>query len=427
VYVICDPPLSDAFNGWRTKITSVRMLPLEPGTVYFTWDDPEGHWQPASGEIIAPLGKHTLYTRIVRPDKTATDVTLTPVKTDPRATGRPLTGGAKSIADGDPVGGISLVRVTATINPTAGARLIRLGGASRYETAARISQDAFDQADTVILATGTQFADALAAAGLAGCVRGPVLLTDPGKLSGAAISEIVRLKAKRVIIVGGTAAVSQGVTDTLRARGLTVERLGGSNRYETATLIGYRVLSYGQSGGRVFVARGDDFADALALGPMAYRARAPLVLVTPKTVPPATRSFLNANHFSSGCIAGGTVAVSSGVAGTVDGYVGDVTRLAGASRYGTAVAVASWGVRNDLASWDAIGVATGTNFADALCGGVAIGEAGGVVLLTLPGQLPPDTLQSFGGAVSIVMDTQVYGGERAIYPTVFSNLANLLR
>ena len=428
VRVLVDPPLADAFNGWRTTATSIRLLPLAPGTVYYTWDTPHGVWKPATGEIIAPPGKHVLYTRLLLADGSATPISAEEIKVDFRATGRPTsTLRPTATPAADPVGGAAVVRVTAQINPTAGARLIRLGGVNRYATSMRISQDAFAQADTVIIATGADFADALCASGLAGCVEGPVLLTDPKSLSSPAAADIKRLKATRAIIVGGPVAVSPNVANQLKELGVKVERLGGSNRYETATIIGSRVLSYGHSGGRVFVARGDDFADALTLGPLAYSARAPLVLVTPKTVPSATRSYLNANHFSSGCIAGGTVAVSPAVFSAIDGLVGTVARLGGSSRYSTAVSVAAWGVGNGLASYEAIGIATGTGFADALCGGVAIGRAGGVVFLTLPGTLPTETANAIAAIVGEVMDTQIYGGEVAIYPGVFDRVANILR
>ena len=90
----------------------------------------------------------------------------------------------------------------------------RIGGADRYDTAARVSQDVFPEgSELVAVASGLSDADALSA----GMYGVPVLLTDPNKLPAATAKEIVRLGAKDVIIVGGTAAVSKAVEDELRA------------------------------------------------------------------------------------------------------------------------------------------------------------------------------------------------------------------
>ena len=68
-------------------------------------------------------------------------------------------------------------------------------------------------ADEVVIATGTNFADALAGGPLAEARNAPVLLTDPGFLPAVVADEIVRLDPDRIVVLGGTAAVSQAVFD----------------------------------------------------------------------------------------------------------------------------------------------------------------------------------------------------------------------
>ncbi|MDZ4178702.1 MAG: cell wall-binding repeat-containing protein, partial [Coriobacteriia bacterium] len=303
----------------------------------------------------------------------------------------------------------------------------RIGGADRYETAAMVSSTNFQQADTVVLATGSGFADALSASGLAGCVKGPVLLTKQNVLPAQTLAEIKRLGAKRVIIVGGEAAVASAVAARVAQLGVAVERIGGRDRYATAAMISSRVVGFGQSGGRVFIARGDAFADALSLGPLAYAGKAPLILVQPTAVPPATRSFLSAHSFSSGCLAGGTAAVSNRVRNELALHVPGITRLAGDSRYDTAVAVAAWGVSNGLVSYNTVGIATGVNFADALCGGIAAGSAGGVILLTTPDNLHQATSTAIAGIIRDTRDMQIYGGEAAVSAKVMSSISAMSR
>src|SRR5690606_2671706 len=99
----------------------------------------------------------------------------------------------------------------------------RLAGDDRYRTAVAISQEGWKSADTVVLATGADFPDALAGGPLAYQQNAPILLTRPASLFEATEKEIVRLKAKKVIILGSTTAVSKAVEKKLKDMGLAVE------------------------------------------------------------------------------------------------------------------------------------------------------------------------------------------------------------
>ena len=79
----------------------------------------------------------------------------------------------------------------------------RLAGSNRYDTAAVISKATYDKASNVVLASGKSYADALAGVPLANKLNAPILLTDPTKLSAETLTEIKRLGAKNVTILGG--------------------------------------------------------------------------------------------------------------------------------------------------------------------------------------------------------------------------------
>ena len=84
----------------------------------------------------------------------------------------------------------------------------RTSGSNRYTTAVECSKQAFPKgAKTVIIASGTGYADALAGASLASTANAPVLLSAPSGLTAETIKEIQRLKAKEVLILGGENAV----------------------------------------------------------------------------------------------------------------------------------------------------------------------------------------------------------------------------
>jgi hypothetical protein len=93
------------------------------------------------------------------------------------------------------------------------SNVTRIAGSDRYETAALASQAAYPSgAPVCYVVSGEKFPDALAAGSFN---DGPVLLTQTNRLPKATADEVRRLRVKRVIVLGGTAAVSQSVVEEL--------------------------------------------------------------------------------------------------------------------------------------------------------------------------------------------------------------------
>lgn len=82
----------------------------------------------------------------------------------------------------------------------------RLAGETRYHTSVEISKNGWkDGSATVVLAKGDDYPDALSGATLAKKLNAPILLTKKDKLHQATKQEIQRLKASKVVILGGSA------------------------------------------------------------------------------------------------------------------------------------------------------------------------------------------------------------------------------
>ncbi len=172
------------------------------------------------------------------------------------------------------------------------SQVTRLAGTDRYATAVRTSQVAFASADTVVIVSGTGFADAVSAGALAGVFDAPMLLTDPLRLPSGVATEIVRLGATKAIVVGGAPAVSEQVAVALRALpGVSVERISGADRYATSAEVARRVIAEDPTtwSGEAFLVRGDTFADALGVSPVAYAHHAPVLLTRSGSLSAATR------------------------------------------------------------------------------------------------------------------------------------------
>ena len=167
----------------------------------------------------------------------------------------------------------------------------RVGGATRYDTAALIAAQVGGAA--VYVARGDDWPDAASVAALAAFQRRPIVLTPPAALGPSARDAITSLHATSATIVGGSAAVSDGVETELRAAGVAVTRLSGPTRYATSAAVASAGATAGLTGQR-WMADGLDWPDAIAAGPAAAASRGNLVLVDPGDLSgsPETRTWL---------------------------------------------------------------------------------------------------------------------------------------
>ena len=110
-------------------------------------------------------------------------------------------------------------------------------------------QAASDKTPVVFVATGENFPDGLTSGSVAAVSGGPVLLTRKDSLPQVTIDEINRLHPDKIVLVGGTAAVSDTVLHALQPLAPTVVRYGGHDRYETAAMISAAVFPIGPIGG----------------------------------------------------------------------------------------------------------------------------------------------------------------------------------
>ena len=100
-----------------------------------------------------------------------------------------------------------------------GAPTSRLGGQTRYETAAAVVADAFpDDTDVVMLATGESFPDALGG-GAAAATRGAAVLLVPpsGPLPPATAAQLRRLSPTTLLVLGGSGALSSTTLERVTA------------------------------------------------------------------------------------------------------------------------------------------------------------------------------------------------------------------
>lgn len=91
----------------------------------------------------------------------------------------------------------------------------RIAGTNRYETSEKIAEE-FGKSDVVVLASGTNFADALAAAPLAKKMNAPIVLVKKDSLSENA-KKLVK-EAKKVYVIGGENTISNKLVNEIKGK-----------------------------------------------------------------------------------------------------------------------------------------------------------------------------------------------------------------
>jgi putative cell wall-binding protein len=211
-----------------------------------------------------------------------------------------VVGGARAVTD----------LVLRQVREATGAPTRRVAGSDRFATAASVAADAFTATGgTVYVATGAAYPDALSGAAAAAREGAPLLLVSRDEVPAATSTALRALQPDRIVVLGGAAAVGEATVAALRRSAADVVRVAGPDRFATAAAVAER--AFPDAAGTVLVASGAGFADALAGGPAAARAQAPLLLVDRDALPQATAAALRRLGPGALVVLGGEAAVSA--------------------------------------------------------------------------------------------------------------------
>ncbi len=300
-----------------------------------------------------------------------------------------------------------------------GDDVTRAYGQNRWETSVAVSHlyglgdgmttgivngviDAGEQAAPVVyVANGMGYADALSAAPAAAFNGGPLLLTPTAAIPDIVLWEIERLHPARIVVVGGTASVSDAAYAQLAAIQPNIRRDAGRDRYETSRVVVQRGFDYAGAGrentGIAYLATGTGYADALAASAAAATVASPVVLVngSAATVDAATTSLLRDTLVAEYLyLAGGTASISSAYEDALwaQPWMSWATRLAGGDRFGTANAINAdlFGFLHaeGVLTPQSVNYTSGLNFPDALSAGAMAGYFLEPLYLSRPSCIP---------------------------------------
>ncbi|MDD4345936.1 MAG: cell wall-binding repeat-containing protein [Desulfitobacteriaceae bacterium] len=184
----------------------------------------------------------------------------------------------------------------------------------------------------VMLTRDDQFSDALAAVPLSKKLNAPILMTDSSALDERVLAGLRQLSARNVYIIGGTAAISQSIQDSLSSMGFNVTRIAGAQRYDTAAMIS-SVVGVDNTY-TIYLANGYGIPDAIAVSAFAAEQGSPILLTEQAQLPASTIQALTDLGADNIVLLGGEAVISSEVENEL-GIKYSVKRWGGYDRYDT--------------------------------------------------------------------------------------------
>ncbi|MFH0830715.1 MAG: cell wall-binding repeat-containing protein [Parcubacteria group bacterium] len=331
--------------------------------------------------------------------------------------------------------------------------LVRLAGPDRLLTAVDISQESFpadNSAQAVYLYNSDNPVDALAAVPLTVAHPnniGPLLPVKGGlELTAEVRAELDRVLCDTCIVevLGGMAAISQTVFDSLDNGSYFVERIGGKDRFVTAAIIAERVRSaIAPNVPDLFIVNGYAMADALAIGPYAgnfdpayqtlSEAGGVVLFTYEDAVPTETLDFIDGQSGGFISLVGGPAVLDESIGAMLSqrhysGSSSNYGRFGGANRYFTAQMIAAaFTINNGALANYGVGLANGETMVDALPAGPLLARSVRPLLLTDSGEnLNCAAAQYLEQHQNQLKDGYIFGGTAVVTNTAEQQAEALL-
>lgn len=299
-------------------------------------------------------------------------------------------------------------------------KIQRLSGDNRYETSVEVSEKNFKSADTVVLASGQNIADALVASSYADIEEAPILLTNKNSISDEVLDEIERLKADKVVIVGGQSSISSSVESRLKKEDIKVKRISGSDRFDTSDKLSQEVSRLSKKSSQAILVNGYKNIDALSVSSLATKEELPILLNGRNALNMSVKNRLKQMNVKKVYIIGGNNSISSDVEKELKRMQISVVRLSGTDRYETSANIAKYAYKD----FDEAIVASGENPVDALAASTLTGKKEAPILLTNKNKIPKSIKKIIEdmdiGKITIV------GGENSITDNVMDDMEDML-
>lgn len=172
------------------------------------------------------------------------------------------------------VGGTEAISIKVEDQLTSmGLNFERIGGKDRYETSEMIAERI--GGNTVALAAGSSFADAVSFSPIAADSGIPILLTMNDKLPDSVENYIREKCPEKIYIIGGEGAVGSGIEQELK----NAIRIFGKDRYDTNIKI-MEAFESSLDYSNIYLVSGLDYPDALSASLIACSTKSPMYMIS---------------------------------------------------------------------------------------------------------------------------------------------------
>ena len=312
-----------------------------------------------------------------------------------------------------------------------------VSGTDPYQASAAAADAVYSAAHKVtvpalVVANGSNWGDQVVASALAGQLHGPALMSPSSSLSSWTTAEIKRLKPKHVILVGSSGTLSKKLQSQITSMCPDVTRVEGNGLFATsasslATLADEAKKNH-SSLDAVYVVSGDGPAEALSIAPVVNRASRAVLFVHTNSVPSGSLKALVASHIKNVVILGGTKTVSAGVEATLKKAGCKITRIAGADKYKTSLAIANHALSLNLGfTWKQMGIGSPSSTMDAFAWASANGANKSLFVLTPAASLDANVRKSAAAHRTEIGKAHVFGGAASVSQAARKALAVALR
>lgn len=297
----------------------------------------------------------------------------------------------------------------------------RVMGENRYLTSVEISKKFYNEDNTqaVYLANGTKNMDALIMSTLTNKEEGPLLFTKENDADKEVIDEILRLKPKKIYVIGGQACLTENLLTRIKqVTGIEITRLAGDNRYLTSIEVANKTYE-NQEYNRVFLSNGDSAADATSISGIAKVLNVPIILTEGKKLDDYQKKFLVDKKITSLTVIGGEDVVSESLLEEIRELGIKCDRIGGKDRFKTSYMINMTFNKDAKKAF----VAEGYKLADALAIGPVSGRDKMPIVLSQKENLneeAKDYLKTLSLEKIVLL-----GGEDAISNNIYNELKTL--
>jgi putative cell wall-binding protein len=209
----------------------------------------------------------------------------------------------------------------------------RLGSQSLYQTAAAISQKGWTSSKSVVLVNSLD-SSSYSATAFAYLKNAPIIVTSQDGLISDAETEIQRLNAKDIYIIGSTKFVDTGTEDYLKSKGYNVERISGSDTVATSINIANKIMNEKPSD-TVFISSNYDLTDPLAASTFAARNGYPIIFTDHTALTQDVKNAIQKWGVKKAYILGDTTTFSPAIESSLNSIGINTTRISGNDKYDT--------------------------------------------------------------------------------------------